>query len=224
MKIRIITVLLFIGLILSTNSFTQSNYDEQKDRVERWEKRINDERQPPEKVMDAIGVKPGMVIGELGVGKGRYTVHLARRVGDEGKIYANDIDEGSLEYLKERCRRNNIRNIETILGEEEDPLFPDKSLDMIIMVWVYHMLEKPVPLMKNLKDSLKPGATVVILDPPDDEIVRELKDMGKKIDPDRLTISERIKKECAEAGFELVRVDSFLPKDDIYILKVKDSR
>ena len=56
-----------------------------------WEKRAN-ERQSPEKVMDSIGLKPGMVIGEIGAGRGRYTVFLAKRVGETGKVYANDIN------------------------------------------------------------------------------------------------------------------------------------
>ncbi len=222
MKTGRIVFLAVLTILAYTNCFSQTDYDRQSKRVEAWENRINEERQPPEKVMDAVGIKPGMVIGELGAGKGRYTVHLARRVGNRGKIYANDIDERALTYLRERCKRNKITNIETILGKMEDPLFPEKKMDMIVMVWVYHMLDNPVPLMKNLKNGLKDGGTVVILDPPDDEIVEELKSMGKKIEPDRLTIKERIKKECAEAGFELVRIDSFLPKDDIYILKLKE--
>lgn len=199
-------------------------YETQSRRIEKREKRINQERQPPEKVMDAIGVKPGMVIGEVGAGRGRYTVHLARRIGNKGKVYANDIDEDALAYLRERCRRNNIPNIETILGDVDDPKLPAKSLDMVIMVWVYHMLDEPIPLMKNLRSSLKPGAAVVILDPPDEEIDAERESMGEKLDPNRLTIKQRIEKECGEAGFELIRVDSFLPKDDIYILKVKGKR
>ena len=74
-----------------------------------WEKRQND-RQPPEKVMDAIGVKPGMIIGEVGAGRGRYVVHMARRTGPEGKVYANDIDKVALDYLDHRCKRDNIPN------------------------------------------------------------------------------------------------------------------
>ena len=200
----------------------ESSYETQRKRVEAWEKRINEDRQPPDKVMDAIGVKPGMVIGEVGAGRGRYTVHLARRVGNKGKIFANDINADALSYLRERCRRNDIRNIEIILGKNDDPLLPENALDMVVMVWVYHMLDQPLPMLKNLKPSLKSGATLVILDPPDEEIIEEIKSMGGKIEPDRLTISEQIKKVGAEAGFELIRTESFLPKDDIYILKVKD--
>lgn len=196
-------------------------YAVQSQRVEAWENRINEERQPPEQVMDAIGVKPGMVIGEVGAGRGRYTVHLARRVGDKGKIYANDIDQEALAYLRERCRQNNILNIDTVQGDADDPLLPEKALDMVIMVWVYHMLDQPIPLLKNLKPSLRPGATLVILDPPDSEIDEEIVMQGGELSPDRPTIRERIEKGAAEAGFELIRTETFLPKDVIYILRVK---
>jgi ubiquinone/menaquinone biosynthesis C-methylase UbiE len=218
MKIRGLAVLVILAVFTHLECFAQ-NYEAQTKRVAEWEKRINDERQPPEKVMDAIGVKPGMIIGEVGAGRGRYTVHLAKRVGKNGKIYANDISEKALDYLRERCLHHKIKNIEIILGKEEDPLFSKKSLDMAIMVWVYHMLEKPVPLLKNLKPSLKPGATLVLLEPPDYEINEEMKQMGRKLDPP--TLKERIEKGAKESGFELIRVESFLPKDKIYILEVK---
>ncbi len=201
-----------------------SSYLDQSVRVEAWEKRINEERQPPEQVMNSVGVKQGMVIGEVGAGRGRYTVHLARRVGSGGKVYANDINENALSYLKKRCLRDNIQNIETILGKVDDPLFPDNSLDMVFMVWVYHMLEQPIPLLKNLKSSLKPGATIVIIDPPDEEIDEEIKEMKGTLDPNRPTIKERIENGANEAGFKLVRIETFLPKDSIYILKLKESK
>ena len=80
---------------------------------EPWEIPIN-KRQPPGKVMQAIGVKPGMIIGEIGAGRGRYTVFLAKEAGSSGKVYANDIDELSLAYIRGRSRRLGITNIETI--------------------------------------------------------------------------------------------------------------
>jgi ubiquinone/menaquinone biosynthesis C-methylase UbiE len=176
-------------------------------------------RQPPDKVMDAIGVKPGMVVGEIGAGRGRYTVYLARRVGESGKILANDINKRSLDYLRDRCRRLGFGNVETILGEMEDPLFPEDSLDMAIMVWVYHHLDKPDPLLENLRPSLKPGATLVIIDPPDHEIDGEF---GiDRNDPNNTvpTIRKRIERSAEASGYELVRVETFLPKDLIFILK-----
>lgn len=189
-----------------------------------WEENINEKLQPPEKVMNAIGLKPGMVIGEIGAGHGRYTVHLARRVGKKGKVLANDIDENALAELRKRCERDNIPNVETILGEEEDPLFPKNSLDMAFMVWVFHGLEKPGPLFANLKSCLKSGASLVIVDPIDEEIDMEREFAGEKLDPDRPTIKQRVEKAAEEAGFKLVRMETFLPKDVIYILKSSTAR
>jgi ubiquinone/menaquinone biosynthesis C-methylase UbiE len=196
---------------------------EYKRRLE-WEKSINEKLQPPEKVMDAIGVKPGMTIGEIGAGHGRYTVHLARRVGHKGKIFANDIDKNALSILGQRCQRENIVNVETILGKEDDPLFPKESLDMAFIVWVFHGLDKPGPLFKNLKSGLKPGAPLVIVDPIDSEIDMEREFGGEKIDPNRPTIKERVEKAAGEAGFEIIRIETFLPKDYIFILQVKNGR
>jgi ubiquinone/menaquinone biosynthesis C-methylase UbiE len=192
-------------------------------RQAEWEESINEKLQPPEKVMDAIGVTQGMTIGEIGAGHGRYTVHLARRVGQNGKIFANDIDKNALSVLRERCQKENIVNVETILGEEEDPLFPEKSLDMAFMVWVFHGLDKPGPLFRNLKSGLKPGASLVIVDPIDSEIDMEREFVGEKIDPNRPTIKERVEKAAREAGFEIIRVETFLPKDYIFILHVKNT-
>jgi len=192
-------------------------------RQAEWEESINEKLQPPEKVMDAIGVKPGMIIGEIGAGHGRYTVHLARRVGHKGKIFANDIDKNALSVLRDRCQHENIVNVETILGKEIDPLFPRKSLDMAFMVWVFHGLDKPGSLFKNLKSGLKPGAPLVIVDPIDSEIDMEREFVGEKIDPNRPTIKERVEKAAGEAGFEIIGVETFLPKDYIFILKVKDT-
>jgi SAM-dependent methyltransferase len=189
-----------------------------------WEKSINEKLQPPEQVMDAIGVKSGMTIGEIGAGHGRYTVHLARRVGNKGKIFANDIDKGVLSAIQERCQRENILNIETILGKEDDPLFPDNSLDMAFMVWVFHGLDKPGPLFKNLKPYLKSNAPLVIVDPIDSEIDMEREFAGEKIEPNRPTIKERVEKAADEAGFEIIRIDTFLPLDYIFILQEKNTR
>ncbi|MDD8025143.1 MAG: class I SAM-dependent methyltransferase [Acidobacteriota bacterium] len=177
------------------------------------EQRAN-ERQPPAKVMDAIGLRPGMVVGEVGAGRGRYTIHLAARVGATGRVYANDIDESELGALRERCRRDKIANIETIVGRVDDPRFPKASLDLVFMVLTYHHLAEPVALLKNLIPSLKPGATVVVVDPD------PAKDLGRPAS--EYTSREKIEREAAAAGFEIARVETFLPKDGLFILKLKN--
>jgi ubiquinone/menaquinone biosynthesis C-methylase UbiE len=106
--------------------------------------------QPPDEVIPAIGLKKGMQVGEIGAGRGRYTVILAEYVGDKGHIYANDIDEPALES---RCRRDGIGNISIIRGEEKDPLLPENRLDMIFTVNCYHHFSDPVALLKNARPA-----------------------------------------------------------------------
>jgi len=201
-----ITLTVFLLLVLISPAVAQDTW------AEGWESNVN-KRQPPDKVMDAINLKPGMIIGEIGAGKGRYTGFLAKRVGVTGKVYANDINENSLSYLKARCKRNNIDNVEIVVGKVDDPLLPKNALDLVIMVWVYHMLDQPVELIKNLKVSLKPGATLVILDP-------SFERTGEN-DSGHPTTKAKILKDALDAGYELVSMNEFLPKDNIFILRVK---
>ena len=207
---RLKTIGLF--LIITIGLFAQDKISEP------WEEGIN-QRQPPAIVFNAIGVRSGMTIGEIGAGRGRYTVHLASKVGQTGKVYANDIDESSLAYLRGRCRRLNLTNVETIVGEVDNPLFTSNSLDMAIMVLVYHMIEKPDNLLINIKKSLKPGSKLVIVDPRDEEIDREFGIDRSKSDSKIPTITERIQKSADVAGYRLVKIDTILPHDYIFILE-----
>jgi ubiquinone/menaquinone biosynthesis C-methylase UbiE len=210
------------GSGLAAQSSTQSaEYPALLKRIEVFEKR-NNERQPPDKVMDAIGVTAGMVIGEVGAGRGRYTVHLARRVGDTGKIYANDIDREALDLLRYRCKRDEIANVETVLGEVDDPNFPAATLDMIFMVWVYHMVEDPVPLLRSFGTSLKPGAKVAMVEPVPEEIEQELQEVTASGATDihvNVLTKESVEAYARQAGFRLNRtMDDLLEMDIIYIL------
>lgn len=201
-------LVIVLGFLLAGNATTATDQDQS---VEEWEKKTF-EKQPPDKVMDAGGIKPGMVIGEVGAGRGRFTMHLARRVGSGGKILANDIDVEGLEYLNERCRLAGIDNVETILGMVDDPLFPKATLDKAFMVWTYHFMDQPVAVLKNLLPALKPGGTVVLVEP---DPVRGPGGSDHGVSP------ERMRREAAQAGFELVRTETFLPADLIFVLRVK---
>jgi len=183
---------------------------DQQQSVEEWERQTF-ERTPPEQVMDAAGIEPGMVVGEVGAGQGRFTLHLARRVGPGGRIIANDINAEGLEFLRDRCANAGISNVEIILGEVDDPLFPEATLDMAFMVWTYHFFDQPVAMLKSLRPALKPGATVVLVEPD------PVRGPGG---PDHGVSVERMRKEASEAGFELVRTETFLPEDLFFVLRV----
>ncbi|MFC1726366.1 class I SAM-dependent methyltransferase [candidate division KSB1 bacterium] len=167
----------------------------------------------PEKVMDAIGVEPGMIIGEVGAGKGYFTFHLSNRVGSEGKIYANDILEKKLRYIENRMKREKVDNIETVLGRETDPVFPEKELDMVFMCYVYHELTKPVEFMINVKKYLKKDATVVILDgDPDRESTGDYSHYITK---------REVLENMEKSDYKLVKIEDFLSLENIYVFRSK---
>ena len=185
---------------------------EETAKEDEWENYHNS-YQPPDSVMDAIGVKPGMMIGEVGAGRGRYVVHMARRVGEKGKIYANDIDSKALIYLQYRCMRDSIPNVVTILGDVTDPRFPEGTLDMVYIINTYHHLEKPVELLRNIRPGLKPGGTLVIIEHDPEKYPAA----GSHSTPRRVLIDQAV-----EAGFELIRIETFLARDNINIFRPRD--
>jgi len=176
-----------------------------------WEVRLN-ERQPPDTVLNTIGIKPGMIIGEVGAGRGRYTVQIASRILPSGRIYANDINQDALKFLEKCCAKLGLTNVKTVLGSVTEPKLPQAALDMVIMVNVVHCLEKPVDLMKNIGSSLKPNGMIVIVE--------------GNLDKDPSATEEwyarsKLLKIYKDAGYVLVREETFLPKDNIYFLKIR---
>lgn len=183
---------------------------QEKDLAKPWEKRLN-QKQPPIQIMDAIGLKPGMVIGDIGAGKGRFTVWFADRVGEKGRVYANDIVERHLRDIDDRCQSLGFHNVVTCLGTVEKPNIPGGILDIAFMINVYHHLEKPVELMHNLAPSLKSEGILVIA-----EAVP-----GKFKHESHATPKEKLIKQADQAGYKLEKIEKFLEWDDIYFFKKK---
>lgn len=206
---RITTTLLALAMIFGVACAAATTTDQlDPNHPDAWEARAN-QYQPPERVMDAIGIKAGMVIAEVGAGRGRYVVRMAERVGEAGRVYANDIDEEKLEYLRFRCERDDITNVETILGEVEDPLLPEGALDLVYLINTYHDLDEPVELMRHIKPSLKPGGLLVVIE----------HDSEKSTSTHHRIEQQVLFDQLAEAGYEVVRVETFLERDNINIFR-----
>jgi ubiquinone/menaquinone biosynthesis C-methylase UbiE len=164
--------------------------------------------QPPDQVMDAIGIKPGMAVAEIGAGHGRYVVQIAVRVGETGRVYAEDIDAASLRHLEQRCEKWGLEHVTTILGDVADPKLPDGELDVIFVISAYHHFEDPVALMRNARSSLKPDGVVAI---------------GEWLNA---TSPEQVEAHMKAAGYKLERTETFLEKNNlyIYIFRIDDTQ
>ncbi|MGC2198563.1 MAG: class I SAM-dependent methyltransferase, partial [Stellaceae bacterium] len=118
-----------------------------------------------ERVMNLLGVNTGRDVADIGAGSGYYTVRLARRVGPTGHVYAEDVVPDYLERLARRVAAEGLEPIVTVLrGDPHDPRLPPHSLDLALLVHMYHEVAQPYGLLWNLRPALRPGARVAIID------------------------------------------------------------
>jgi len=146
-----------------------------------------DQRLQINRVMDTLGIKPGKTVADIGAGSGWFTVRAAKRVADNGQVYAVDINPEATRYIGERAQKEHLQNIKTIQSQPDDPLLPAGSVDAVLMLKTYHEIAHPVTLLKNLRPALRPGAKVGIIDRngngenhglDKDVVIREAKEAG----------------------------------------------
>lgn len=117
-----------------------------------------------ERVMDILKISEGKTVADIGAGSGWFTVRAAKRAGNKGKVFAVEISEDALQYINERKTKENLPNIETVRGAEDDPKLPKNSVDAALILKTYHEISQPVKVMKNLLPALKENALVGIID------------------------------------------------------------
>jgi predicted methyltransferase len=128
-----------------------------------------DQWQKPELIMDALGIADGSVVADLGAGGAWFTLHIARRVGPNGVVYAEDVQHAMLQVIRQRMQVENLLNVRPVLGSQTDPRLP-KGLDAALIVDSYHEMDEPanptqvVTLLKNIASSLKPQGRLGIVD------------------------------------------------------------
>jgi predicted methyltransferase len=119
--------------------------------------------QRPDQVMDALGIGDGSVVADLGAGGGWFTIRLARRVGPNGIVYAEDIQPQMIEAIQRRVSREGLQNVSTVLGSADNPTLPEDRLDAALMVDSYHEVEDTHALLMNIRRALKPGGRLGII-------------------------------------------------------------
>lgn len=159
--------------------------------------------QRPDRIMDELGIGEGSVVADLGAGGGWFTVRLARRVGPNGKVYAEDIQREMIVAIGRRVESEGLgARVETILGTPSDPLLRSR-VDAVLIVDAYHEMEQPVSLLRNVARSLKPQGRI--------GIVNFKKDGGGPGPPlDERVDPERVLRDAQAAGLRLIQRPNFL--------------
>ena len=123
-----------------------------------------DEAGEAEMVMDWAGIEPGSTVADIGAGEGYYTIRLAKRVGEKGRVLAQDINRGALQRLGERVNRDRLDNVSIKKGAIDDPRLPERSFDRIFMVHMYHEVTEPYAFLWRLEPALAKGGQIIVVD------------------------------------------------------------
>ena len=176
-----------------------------------------DERQREENTelsLRLLEVQRGSVVADVGAGSGYYATRLARLVGTEGRVYASDIQQAMLDIIRGRIERERIPNIELVLGTPTDPRLPRGAVDLAIMVDVYHEFSEPQVMLRRIRESLKPGGRLVLLEYRGEDPRVPILPLHK------MTVAQA-KTEVEAEGFTLTTVKEDLPWQHVLIFTVK---
>lgn len=178
-----------------------------------WLDRDEREREEaPDKMVELLGLKPGDHVADIGAGTGYITWRMAKKVGPSGKVYAVEIQQEMLDLLVPRMKQRGLDNVVPVLGGESDPKLPAESIDLAIMVDVYHELSEPAEMMENLLRALKPGGRIAFIE-------YRAEDPNVPIKAVHKMTEAQIRKEAAAAGLEWVQTISDLPWQHLVIAR-----
>lgn len=165
----------------------------------------------PDRVIDAIGVGKGDSVADVGAGTGFFSFRLATKVGVEGKVYAVDIEDELLAYIRKKMEKNKVTNIIPVKSSASDPNLPQASCDKILLVNSYAYFSDPVAFMKNIRKALKKGGLVAIIDLDEAKVKEKRKLIKKKLPlPENLRLTSEVIDEMKRAGFVLRESHDFL--------------
>jgi predicted methyltransferase len=150
---RAAAALASVGLLLAVGCSRAQNSGPERDR---WQR--------PVEVIDALGVKPGSIVADVGCGRGYFTMKLAARVGPNGKVYAEDIKNDVLADVQRDAEKQGFKQVVTVLGAEDDPRFPEGALDAVLTVDSYHEWVDYDSMLGHLYAALKPGGLFGLID------------------------------------------------------------
>ena len=177
--------------------------------------RIQEEN--PQQMLDQLNLKDGMVVCDLGSGDGYHTLQMAPKIGPTGKVIAVDIQPQMLQELSRRMVANKIENIETILGDLWDPKLAPESVDLVLMVDVYHEFSHPVQMLEAIRKALKPNGLIALVE-------FRAEDPTVLIRPEHKMSKVQILKEYTANGFKVAREYEKLPWQHLMFMQKDESK
>jgi ubiquinone/menaquinone biosynthesis C-methylase UbiE len=174
------------------------------------DRREREDEEDPDLAMRLIRVQRGSTVADLGAGSGYFTTRLARAVGNGGKVYAVDIQQGMLDLLQTAVARERLTNVIPVLGAVNDPRLPADSLDVVLMVDVYHEFSAPQTMLQHIRTALKSGGRLVLLE-------YRAEDPDVPIRPEHKMTKAQVKLEIEHEGFRQQRVYDDLPRQHLFI-------
>lgn len=181
------------------------------DWLERPEREVEER---PDLVLAAMQLREGDVVAEIGAGSGYFARRIARVVGPQGIVYANDIQPEMIDLIRSYSAREGLTNVRPILGGEIDPKLPAKSIDWILLVDVYHEFQKPQPMLARMREALNPDGRVMLVE------YRGDGDSAKHIREEHRMTKEQVLREWIPAGYKLESISEVLPSQRMYIFSV----
>ena len=163
-----------------------------------------DAYQKPHETVMSLGLKEGETIADIGAGSGYFAFRFSHHVGENGRVYAVDINPDMIVYMNRRIRDMKVKNVVTVLSAPDDPLLMDGSIDRFFICETWHHIENKTQYLALMKKMLKPGGQVIIVD-----FQKRDLPLGP---PDEMKIArEDVIKQLQEAGFQLEKENTFLP-------------
>jgi precorrin-6B methylase 2 len=166
----------------------------------------------PQLVIDALEIRPGQTVADLGAGSGYYSFRIAPLVGPTGKVLAIDIEPAMLEAIAERARREHVGNVVTVRSSAQDPNLAPRSVDLVFMVDVYHELEYPYEMLTKVRAALKPGGRVALIE-------YRAEDPDVMIKPLHKMSERQVRREMQAAGFRHVKTVRTLPLQHLIVFE-----
>ncbi len=198
-----------IGKFYTGREIAQVMGHQAADWLERPER---EQEEQPEKMLDALKFTSGMVVADIGAGSGYLSFRIAKRVGPKGKVLAVEIQQEMLDIINKKMHEHNTKNVQTVLGTIKDPKLPPNSVDLIIMVDVYHEFDYPWEMTTNMVKGLKPGGRLVFVE-------YRLEDPNVPIKLVHKMTEKQVKKEMAQFPIKWAETIETLPWQHIIIFR-----